>query len=106
MVSSGRFRLPWRQVMVAVLLAFGLLLLFPGKSEAHAILLRSDPAQDAVLPVAPNQVRMWFSEQLNSALSTAVVVNQANTHVDIGDARVSPNDPTEIDVDLKPSLPA
>src|SRR5260221_9965100 len=81
------------------------MLLFPGISEAHAILLRSDPARDAVLPVAPDQVRMWFSEELNSALSTAVVVNGANARVDMGDAHVSLSDPTEMDISLKPNLP-
>src|SRR5258708_29412557 len=81
------------------------MLLFPGISEAHAILLRSDPAKDAVLPVAPDQVRMWFSEALNPVLSTAVGVNGANTHVEVGGAHVSTDDPTEMDVSLKPSLP-
>ncbi len=94
-----------RRLLVAVLLALGLAFAFPAASEAHAILLRSDPAKDAVLPVAPSQVRMWFSEALNPAFSTAVVVNGANKRVDIGNALVSPSDPTEMDVTLKPNLP-
>ncbi len=94
-----------RRLLVAALFAICLMLLFPGISEAHAILLRSDPAKDAVLPVAPDQVRMWFSEALNPVLSTAVVVNGANTHVEVGGAHVSTDDPTEMDVSLKPSLP-
>ena len=94
-----------RRWLIAVLFAVCLLLALPGVSLAHAILLRSDPAKDAVLPVAPDQVRMWFSEDLNPALSTAVVVNGANTHVDMGDAHVSLSDPTEMDVSLKPNLP-
>jgi copper transport protein len=100
-----RFISARRGWLIAVLFAICLLLAFPGVSLAHAILLRSDPAKDAVLPVAPDQVRMWFSEELNPALSTAVVVNGANTHVDMGDAHVSISDPTEMDVSLKPSLP-
>jgi len=94
-----------RRLLVAVLLAFCLALIFPGTSEAHAILLRSDPAKDAVLRVPPDQVRMWFSEDLNPALSTAVVVNGANQRVDQRDATISPNDPREMDVTLKPNLP-
>src|SRR6266852_9986090 len=93
------------RLLVAVLLAISLAFAFPAASEAHAILLRSDPAKDAVLPVAPSQVRMWFSEALNPAFSTAVVVNGANKRVDIGNALVSPSDPTEMDVTLKPNLP-
>src|SRR5436309_3242336 len=34
----------WRHLLIAILLAVCLALLFPGVSEAHAILLRSDPA--------------------------------------------------------------
>lgn len=105
MRSFVHLSVSWRYLVVAVFLAFSLFLLFPSKSEAHAILLRSDPAQNAVLPVAPDQVRMWFSEELNATLSTAVVVNEGQTHVDIGDAHVSPDDASEMDVDLKSSLP-
>src|SRR5258707_3694334 len=105
MHSQARFIAVRRRLLAAALFAVCLVLLFPGISLAHAILLRSDPARDAVLPVAPDQVRMWFSEELNSALSTAVVVNGANTRVDMGDAHVSLSDPTEMDLSLKPNLP-
>src|SRR5260370_39277908 len=104
MISSVRFRMPWRHLLVAALLALGLLFLFPGKSEAHAILVRADPAPNAVLPVAPDQVRMWFSEAFNPALSTAVAGKEAHTPVDIGGAHASQNDATEIDVCLTPGL--
>lgn len=105
MLTHMRFPAVRRRVLLAALLAVCLALLFPGISEAHAILLRSDPAKDAVLPVAPDQVRMWFSEALNPAISTAVVVNGANARVDVGDAHASIDDPTEMDVSLKPNLP-
>src|SRR5229473_7674876 len=103
--SQARFIAVRRRLLAAALFAVCLVLLFPGISLAHAILLRSDPTRDAVLPVAPDQVRMWFSEDLNPALSTAVVVNGANKRVDLRDASVSSNDPREMDVTLKPHLP-
>jgi len=68
-------------------------------------LLRSDPAKDAILNAAPQQVRMWFSEDLNPVLSTAVVVNATNQRVDNRDAHVSANDPREMDLTLAPNLP-
>src|SRR5437879_10108666 len=94
----------WRSLFLALFLAVGVFFLFPGKSEAHAILLRSDPARDAVLPRAPGRVRLWFSEDLNSSLSTAFVANETNTHVDLGNARVVITDPTESDLTLKSAL--
>src|SRR6266436_3690302 len=105
MLSHVRFPAVRRRVLLAALFAVCLALLFPGISEAHAILLRSDPAKDAVLPVAPDRVRMWFSEDLNPALSTAVVVNGANVHVDSVDFLFNNTATTEMDISLKSNLP-
>lgn len=95
----------WRLVPIALLLAISIVFLFPGVSEAHAILLRSDPAKDAVLQASPARVQMWFSEDLNPTFSTAAVVNGNNQRVDRHDARVSSGDPREMDVSLAPNLP-
>ena len=105
-----------RLVLMAFSLAFLLFLLFPQEVNAHAILLSSDPAKGSTLSASPDQIRMWFSENLNPAFSTAYVVNAANsaanvqkdvkTHVDKGDAHVSAADSKEMDVSLKPSLPS
>lgn len=103
-MSYLRLSVVGRRVLVAVLLAICLALALPGTSEAHAILLRSDPAKDAVLAVAPNEVHMWFSEELNPVVSTAVVVNGANQRVDQRDASISPSDAREMDLTLKPNL--
>lgn len=94
-----------RLLLLALPLAVCLTLLFPAVASAHAILLRSNPAADSVLSIAPRQVSMWFSEALNPALSTAVVVNAQNKRVDNRDAHVSPNDPTEMALTLQSNLP-
>src|SRR6266568_465270 len=94
-----------RRFLAAVLLAACLALVLPGTSEAHAILLRSDPAKDAVLHVAPDRVHLWFSETLNPAFSTAVVESGANQRVDHRDAQIAPGDASEMDVTLQPNLP-
>ncbi len=104
-----RFILHWamtrRFLGIAVPLALFLTLLFPAVASAHAILLRSDPAKDSLLSIPPQEVRMWFSEALNPAFSTAVVVNGDNKRVDNRDAHVSSNDATEMDLTLQPNLP-
>ncbi len=89
----------------ALPLAFCLLFLFPEVSEAHAILLRSDPAKGAVLNTAPTLVRMWFTEPLNPTFSTARVVNGSRQRVDKNNAHVVAEDSTEMDVNLPPKLP-
>src|SRR5260370_33891249 len=90
---------------LAVPLALYLTLLFPAIASAHAILLRSDPAKDSVLSIAPKQVRMWYSEALNPAFSTAVGVNGENKRVDNRYAPASSSDQTEMDVTLQSNLP-
>ena len=94
-----------RFLVLAVPLALCLTLLFPAIASAHAILLRSDPGEDSVLSIAPKQVHTWYSEALNPAFSTAVVVNGDNKRVDNRDAHVSSSDQTEMDVTLQPNLP-
>jgi copper transport protein len=92
-------------VTLALPLALILTLIFPAIASAHAILLRSDPAQDSVLSIPPQQVRMWFSEDLNPTFTTADVINGARERVDNHDARISPNDTKEMDLTLRPNLP-
>lgn len=94
-----------RFLLLALPLAIFLTLFFPAVASAHAILLRSNPAADSVLSIAPQQVHMWFSEALNPAFSTAVVINAQNKRVDNQDAHVSPNDSTEMDLTLQSNLP-
>src|SRR5437879_9163670 len=112
MMNSSR-QISWkallhRLVLMAFCLASLLFFLFPQDANAHAILLHSDPVKDSVLSVSPNQIHMWFSEDLNPIFSTAYVVNAANsaanvqkdtkTHVDKGNAQVPSTDSKEMDV--------
>lgn len=105
MLPLSGLRSAQRVLLPALLLALSLLFAFPAISQAHAILLRSDPARDAVLNTAPTQVRMWFSEELNPTFTTAVVVNAKNQRVDARDAHISSTNTFEMDVNLQPDLP-
>ena len=39
-------------------------------AEAHSTLAKSEPADGAKLSVAPNEIRIWFSEPIKVTLST------------------------------------
>ncbi len=93
-----------RLLLIAIPLALSVILLSPITSEAHSVLLRSDPPQDAVLNTAPSQVQMWFSEDLNPTFSTASVTDSQNHRVDTSNAHVSSSDPREMDLSLQPNL--
>ena len=93
-----------RAFFIALPLSITLLFLFPVHSHAQAILLRSDPMQNAILNSAPTQVRMWFSDDLSSGTSTAMVVIPSNQRIDLHNAHISSTDSHEMDVALQPLL--
>jgi copper transport protein len=68
--------------------------------HAHALLLRSNPASNAVLEQAPAQVELFFSEAVEANLSTVSVLDSNGKSVDLGDVRVDPSDPTRMTVSL------
>lgn len=68
---------------------------------AHALLLRSNPAANAVLEQPPVQVELFFSEALESQLSSIKVFDSNNLSVDAADVRVDPADPTRMTVSLR-----
>jgi copper transport protein len=94
-----------RPLSLALLCATGLTLLLPSLAFAHAILLSSSPAKDAVLLTSPTRAQLWFSEDLNPALSTAEVINAQKQRVDLGDAHVNADNSKELDLALQANLP-
>ncbi len=69
-------------------------------AHAHALLVRSNPAANAVLEVPPVQVEIFFSEPLEENLSSIKVFDSNGVSVDVGDVRVDPVDPTRLTVSL------
>ncbi len=67
---------------------------------AHALLLRSDPAANAILNAPPSRIRLFFSEDLNDLTSRVIVVDPTNHQVDNGDSSVASSDTREMDIDL------
>ena len=70
-------------------------------ASAHALLVRSNPAANAVLEQPPVQVEIFFSEPLEAQLSSIKVFDSNNLSVDAGDVRVDPADPTRMTVSLR-----
>jgi methionine-rich copper-binding protein CopC len=53
----------------------------------------------------PSRVSIWFDGALEPAFCTIVVQNGKSLRVDKGDGRVSPSDPTLLEVSLPPLPP-
>ena len=69
-------------------------------AQAHAVLVRANPAPNAVLTQSPPQVDIYFSEDLQDGLSNISVYDSGGAQVDIGDVRVDYADPTRLTVSL------
>jgi copper resistance protein C len=70
-------------------------------AHAHAHLERASPTPDSTVRPAPQEVTLWFTQQLEPAFSSAQVHDAAGARVDEG-ARV---DGMQIHVSVKPLPP-
>jgi copper transport protein len=83
-------------------LLMGILVTAGPPVEAHALLLRSDPAPGIAMPAdqAPSRVSLWYSEPVDVTFNGVAVLDSANRRVDHLDARVAPDDARRVDVDV------
>jgi copper resistance protein C len=81
------------------------LALWPAVALAHAVLVKSVPAQRAALVEPPPRIELWFNERLEPAYSKASVTNEAGAQVDLRDVAVSTEDPRRLSLSLPPLKP-
>jgi methionine-rich copper-binding protein CopC len=66
-----------------------LLTLASGEAASHASLDRAEPRVGNTVTTAPREVRLWFTQKLETAFSTMSVTDEAGQRVDAGKARVN-----------------
>ncbi|HMK07915.1 MAG TPA: copper resistance protein CopC, partial [Anaerolineales bacterium] len=88
--------------LVLVAATCGVLGIPTATALAHALLVRSNPPANARLDSSPGFVEMVFSETLEPAFSSAVVLGPSGARVDNRDANVDPSDPTRMTLTLRP----
>jgi copper resistance protein C len=74
--------------------AAGLLAIATLAAHAHAFLDHADPKVGSTVAEAPAELRLWFSEPLEPAFSTAEVTDAQGRRVDTGPAQVDAGDRT------------
>ena len=89
----------WRALFVSILL------LAPSTLSAHAYLVKSVPAQRAVLYRAPAKIQLWFNERLEPRYSSLSVTDSAGKAVELGKTQIDSDDPKRLSVPVK-TLPA
>src|SRR5258708_36442964 len=79
--------------ILLLLFVVGVSLLAPASMLAHAYLDHADPPAGSTVAQAPTQLRLTFSEQVDSAFSQVHVLNARRETVDLGDSAVASDDP-------------
>lgn len=72
---------PFRHILALVALA---VVITPALLFAHAMLVRSEPAKDAVLTSPPAEIRLWFSEQPDVRFSRVDLTGPKGRGVEVG----------------------
>jgi hypothetical protein len=55
---------------------------------AHAFLDHADPKVGSIVAVAPTELRLWFSQDVESAFTTAEVLDATGKRVDTGHPQI------------------
>ena len=66
----------------------------------HAFLDHAAPSVGSTVRAAPAHVKLWFTQELESAFSTVRVVDRSYQRVDRGDAKVDPADARIVQVSV------
>lgn len=74
-------------------------------AAGHAVLQRAEPRVESKLKRAPDEVKLYFSERLESAYSSVRVLNDRDVQVDRGDSRVDRSNPALLRATLPPLPP-
>ena len=87
---------------ITVLVLLGVALVGAALVEAHAKLARSEPAAASTLRSGPAEARLWFTESLEAAFSSAHLLDGERRRVDGAAGRVDGANPAL----LRMTLPA
>ena len=80
-----------RLLLFLAILIIGIGIVIP--VSAHALLLSSNPAPNAILATSPAQVELFFSEPVAQGLSSLNVFDSNGLQADQKDMRVDPSNP-------------
>jgi hypothetical protein len=92
-------------VSLAIRSGLLVLLLAPALASAHAYLVRSAPAQRAVLYKSPAKIQLWFNERLEARFSSFALSDADGRPVETGKAEVPTGDSRQLSATVKPLPP-
>jgi copper resistance protein C len=89
--------------MKRIILSISLIVLAGlGRLEAHAFLKHAEPGVGGTVQTSPNEVRIWFTENIEPAFSTVQVFNASGKEVDKRDVHLDRFNHALLHVSLPP----
>jgi copper resistance protein C len=89
--------------MKRIILTLGVIVLAgSARLEAHAFLKRAEPAVGSTAQTSPNEVRIWFTENIEPAFSTIQVFDASGKEVDKRDVHLDRSNHALLQVSLPP----
>jgi methionine-rich copper-binding protein CopC len=70
--------------------------------EAHAFLKRAEPTVGSTVQTSPNEVRIWFTENIEPAFSTIQVFDASSKEVDKRDVHLDGSNHALLQLSLPP----
>lgn len=80
-------------------------LLCPLAAQAHAILVKSQPAKDETVTEAPKQIDLWFNDPVRSEYKALAVIDSEGKRVDNHDVEQSLTDGSNIYATVQNLIP-
>ena len=83
----------------------GALLSPMGAAWAHAIIVRTSPAQSGVAQADIGKVEVWYDAGIRDAFVALAVVSASGERIDKRDAAIDASDPSHVSVGVNPLTP-
>src|SRR5260221_4010653 len=74
-------------------------------TQAHGYIIRTIPANQAVLAHSPTRIQIWFTEALEPKFSTLSLANEKGEVIPLTDSGVTPTNASQLSARLAPALP-
>ena len=84
----------------SIFLALWISLVLSGVACAHAFIDHADPAAGGKVQKSPNEVRIWFTEEIESSFSSVQVFDASGKEVDKRDVHLDHSDRALLHVSL------
>jgi methionine-rich copper-binding protein CopC len=110
-VTRNRLQHNWRKPKGCLWVALIVLALLPLQAQAHARMLRSNPADHSTLTNSPTQIELWFNELLEEKFNTVEVFAdepsgaKPKANLAEGSPKLDRKDRTHLTISLKALAP-